>query len=68
MKQPYNWDYTIRVKTKEGTFEYEKEDLSNIDLLLEKHKDYEEVQATKNKPKTLVKRRNNNGIMDKKSR
>ena len=59
MKQPYNWDYTIRIKTKEGTFEYEKEDLSNIDLLLEKHKDYEEVQATKNKPKTLVKRRNN---------
>ena len=56
MKQPYNWDYTIRVKTKEGTFEYEKEDLSNIDLLLEKHKDYEELQATQNKK--LVKRRN----------
>ena len=48
MKQPYNWDYTIRVKTKEGTFEYEKETLDNIDLLLQKHKDYEEVQATKN--------------------
>lgn len=45
MKQPYSWDYTIRVKTKEGTFEYEKETLDNIDLLLEKHKDYEEVQA-----------------------
>ena len=48
MKQPYNWDYTIRVKTKEGTFEYEKETLDNLDLLLEQHKDYEEVQATKN--------------------
>lgn len=59
MKQPYNWDYTIRVKTKEGTFEYEKEDLSNIDLLLEKHKDYEEVQATHNKQ--LVKKRGYNG-------
>ena len=56
MKQPYIWDYTIRIKTKEGTFEYEKEDLSNIDLLLEKHKDYEELQATQNKK--LVKRRN----------
>lgn len=59
MKQPYNWDYTIRVKTKEGTFEYEKETLDNLDLLLEKHKDYEELRATKNKPKSLVKRRNN---------
>lgn len=48
MKQPYNWDYTIRVKTKEGTFEYEKETLDNLDLLLEQHKGYEEVQATKN--------------------
>lgn len=56
MKQQYNWDYTIRIKTKEGTFEYEKEDLSNIDLLLEKHKDYEELQATQNKK--LIKRRN----------
>lgn len=48
MKQPYNWDYTIRVKTKDGTFEYEKETLDNLDLLLEQHKDYEEVRATKN--------------------
>ena len=45
MKQPYNWDYTIRIKTKEGTYEYEKETLDNLDLLLQKHKDYEEVQA-----------------------
>lgn len=45
MKQPYNWDYTIRIKTKEGTFEYEKETLDNIDLILQKHQDYEEVQA-----------------------
>ena len=49
MKEPYIWDYTIRIKTKEGTFEYEKEDLSNMDLLLEEHKDYEEIQATRNK-------------------
>ena len=59
MKQTYNWDYTIRVKTKEGTFEYEKETLDNLDLLLEQHKDYEELRAEHNKPKTLVKRRNN---------
>ncbi len=48
MKQPYRWDYTIRVKTKEGTFEYEKETLDNLDLLLKQHKDYEELRATKN--------------------
>lgn len=47
MKQPYNWDYTIRVKTKEGTFEYE-DNLENIDTILQQHEGYEEIQATKN--------------------
>ena len=47
MKEQYNWNYTIKIKTKEGTFEYEKESLDNIDLLLEKHKDYEEIEAKK---------------------
>lgn len=55
MKEQYKWNYTIKIKTKEGTFEYEKETLDNIDLLLEKHKDYEEVEAQKNKPKVKVK-------------
>lgn len=45
MKEDYRWNYDIRIKTKEGTFEYEKESLDNIDLLLEKHKDYEEIEA-----------------------
>ena len=57
MKEQYKWNYTIKIKTKDGTYEYEKEDLSNIDLLLEKHKDYEEVQATYNKPKAKVKKK-----------
>lgn len=47
MKEQYRWNYNIKIKTKEGTFEYEKESLDNIDLLLEKHKDYEEVEAKK---------------------
>ena len=47
--------YKIKIKTKEGTYEYEKEDLENIDLLLEKHKDYEELKAEKVKVKKLVK-------------
>ena len=46
MKQPYNWDYTIRVKTKEGTFEYE-DNLENIDTILQQHEGYEEIQAKK---------------------
>ena len=57
MKEPYRWDYTIRIKTKDGTYEYEKETLDNIDLLLAKHPSYEEVQAIHNKPKTLSKKR-----------
>ena len=43
--------YNIKIKTKEGTYEYEKEDLSDIDLLLMKHPDYEEIKAEKEKPK-----------------
>ena len=46
MKEPYRWNYTIRVKTKNGTFEYE-EDLSKIDKIIEEHPDYEEIEAKK---------------------
>lgn len=56
MKEPYRWDYNIKIRTKEGTYEYEKESLDNIDLLLMKHPDYNEVRATQNKPKSLVKK------------
>lgn len=45
MKEDYRWNYTIKIKTKDGEYEYEKENLDNIDLLLEKHKDYEEFRA-----------------------
>lgn len=47
MKEQYNWDYKIKIKTKQGTYEYEKESLDNIGLLLEKYPDYEEVEAKK---------------------
>ena len=57
MKEDYKWDYTIRIKTKEGTYEYEKEDLQDIDLLLEKHPDYKSIEATHKKEKRLVKKR-----------
>ena len=47
--------YKIKIKTKQGTYEYEKEDLQDLDLLLEKHKDYEELKAEKEK--TLCKKK-----------
>ena len=56
MKEPYVWDYNIKIKTSEGVFEYEKETLENIELLLAKHPDYTEIRASQNKPKTLAKK------------
>lgn len=53
-KEPYKWDYTIKIRTKEGTFVYEKELLENIDSLLKLYPEHEEVSATRNKQ--LVKR------------
>lgn len=54
MKEQYRWNYNIKIKTKQGTYEYEDK-LENIEKILEKHKDYEEVEAKKNKPKVKVK-------------
>ena len=56
MKEPYTWDYSIRVKTKEGTYEYELETLEKIQEIIEKHHEYEEFEAKK-KVKTLVKKK-----------
>ena len=57
MKEQYKWNYNIKIKTKDGSFEYEKETLDNIDLLLEKHPNYTELEATQNKPKVKVKKK-----------
>ena len=59
MKQPYIWDYTIRVKTKEGTYEYEDK-LEHIDKIIEKYPNYEEVNAKK-----LIKKREMNEVIKK---
>lgn len=45
MNEDYKWNYTIKVKTKDGEYTYEKETLENLDLLLEKHPNYESVEA-----------------------
>lgn len=50
MKEQYNWNYNIKIKTKLGTYEYEDK-LENIEKILEKHKDYEEIKAEKVKVK-----------------
>ena len=47
MKEPYRWDYTIRIKTKEGTFEYERDDALEAVKLAEQHPDYEEFYMQK---------------------
>lgn len=62
MKDNYKWNYNIKIKTKEGTYEYEQP-LDKLEELLQKHKGYEEVVAKQNKGK--VKKI---GTMDKKSR
>jgi len=46
MKEPYIWDYNIKIKTQDGEYEYERETLEKIDEILEKHQDYTEVRAT----------------------
>lgn len=58
MKEDYKWNYTIKIKTKEGEYTYEKETLENLDLLLEKHKDYESVEAIHKDKQKVLKRGN----------
>ena len=56
VKEPYIWDYTIRVKTKDGTFVHEHEQIENIDKVLAQHPGYSGVQATRNDVKGKVKK------------
>lgn len=37
--------YKIEIKTPDGVYTYEKEDLNNLDLLLQEHPDYDSLQA-----------------------
>ena len=51
MKEQYNWNYNIKIKTKDGTYEYEDVPLEDIVLLDLKHPDREELKATKEETK-----------------
>lgn len=57
MKEPYIWNYNIKVKTQDGEYEYERETLEKIDDIIEKHPNYEMIHAVHTKK--LVKERNN---------
>lgn len=56
MKEDYRWNYNIKIKTKDGTYEYEKETLENLDLLLMKHPNYESVEAVHKDAQKVYKR------------
>lgn len=51
MKEQYRWNYNIKIKTKEGTYEYEDVPLEDMTLLVLKHPEYTELQAKQNKGK-----------------
>ena len=63
MKEQYNWNYDIKIKTKDGTYEYEKVPLEDITLLTLKHPNYESIDAkhsgkeVANSGKKLVKKK-----------
>ena len=58
MKEQYKWNYNIKIKTKEGTYEYEDVPLEDIVLIDLKHPKREELKADKVKVKKLVRTNN----------
>lgn len=52
--------YNIKIRTKEGTYEYEKEDLTDIDLILMKHRNEGDIEVKADKVKQKVKKIGNN--------
>lgn len=58
MKEQYKWNYNIKIKTKEGTYEYEDVPLEDILLIDLKHPNREELKAEKVKVKKIVRTNN----------
>lgn len=50
MKEPYKWNYNIKIKTKEGTYEYEDK-LENIEQLMNEHREEGDMQVNAEKVK-----------------
>ena len=51
MKEQYKWNYNIKIKTKDETYEYEDVPLEDMTLLVLKHPKYDELRATQCKHK-----------------
>ncbi len=62
--------YKLTIHTDDGTFEINIDKLQELDTILINYDGYDYVRATevKDNEKKLVKRRDNNGTMDKKSK
>lgn len=58
MKEQYKWNYNIKIKTKDGTYEYEDVPLEDIVLIDLKHPNREELKADKVKVKKIVRTNN----------
>ena len=60
MKEPYIWDYSIKVKTKDGEYVYEIDALEHIEQVLSNHPGYIGVEAKRKdkeaKGKQLIKK------------
>ena len=54
MKEQYKWNYNIKIKTKEGTYEYEDK-LENIEKLVDEHREEGDMEVSANKVKRKVK-------------
>ena len=54
-KEPYEWNYTIKIKTKDGEFNYEHETLDKLGKILEKYPSTDEVRMSAEKPKVKKK-------------
>lgn len=50
MKEQYKWNYNIKIKTKEGTYEYEDK-LENIEQLMNEHREEGDMQVNAEKVK-----------------
>ena len=63
MKEPYRWNYNIKIKTKDGEYTLEKVPLDDIGDLIDRYPGYEGMEAKhieetkEDKGKSLVKKK-----------
>ena len=62
MKEPYRWNYNIKIKTKDGEYTFEKAPLDSIGDLIDQFPDYvgmeaRHIEEKEEKGKQLVKQK-----------